>query len=367
MPSDHPDPARAFLDPIRASFSRQVQAMPGYPSIFDSGAQWSLRTAANLLPFAWARDLAAETGNKLRAFSEFQDAKRKSSRENDRQQLFAGDPHTDIWRAEGLGAHLAELQPQASESARLDDWCSRDQIPPSFLLPLHTGGGLSLAKTAVRNQVRTPESIRPDEILSEFHSVVEQRSNPDLRNATFEALGLVLQTLHPELLRPITDDLKKRSPAHHRLVWHGAGRGHYFDPFRLFLPSSLRSQSYLSATDDGTLNRLAGYAWAATMVNLREPATAVAVIASLPLANKKSLAAAAHGVSSASLVWLEMTADPSPLNQLDDALAARGLFRNPSASTTIREAITRRLNAHPSSTKALGALFSFDPDHQALS
>jgi hypothetical protein len=130
----------------------------------------------------------------------------------------------------------------------------------------------------------------------------------------------------------------------------------------MMVPSNLRARSYLATTDEAALNRLAGYSWAATMVNLRSPATAVRILADLPRDSGRSLAALADGVSAAVLVWLAMTDDRASVSRLEDALATRENFPNSSAATAIQEAITRRIKAHPCSSEDLGALFSFQPE-----
>lgn len=333
--------------------------MPGYPSIFDSGAEWSMNAVAQMFPCKWVRELAEENRNKFHAFSEFQNTKRKCSGPEIPSSLFSGNPDRDIWRAEGLGAHLADLSGRPAASVLLREWPARLGVPPSFLLPLHTGGGLALAQAAVLAHRSAIKNQQVGEFLAAFQSTIEQQCNPGLRPAVFEALGLVLQTMHPDLLDPIATHLQEHDPAGHRLLWHGVGRGHYFDPFQMMLPPNLRGRAFLSATNEAALNRLAGFAWAVTMVNMRSPSTAAKVLGNLPLADQRSVAAIADGVSAAGLLWLGMTDNRSALDRLERALRVPDVFSNQSASTKIREAITTRSETHPTS-EDLGALFSFD-------
>jgi hypothetical protein len=360
MPSNPTDSARTIFDPLRASFARQLQAMPGYPSIFDSGAEWSLNAVAQMFPCKWVRELAEENRNKFHAFSEFQNTKHKCSDPELPPDLFAGHPAQNIWRAEGLGAHLAGFDRGASDSVLLGDWPSQIGIPPNFLLPLHSGGGLTLAETTIREHRSSLQRPQMGDSLTKFQSLVDQQSASGLGPAVFEALGLVLHTMYPDLLDPAADHLREHNPSGYRLLWHGVGRGHYFDPFQMMVPTNLRDQSYLSATDDAALNRLAGFAWATTMINMRSPATAAKMLAHLPLTNEKSLAAAADGISAAALVWLTITEDRQTLARFEESLASRDLFRSPSAGSTIRDAIGVRLDDHPANPEILGALFSFD-------
>ena len=360
MPSDSTDSAKALFDPLRASFSRQLQAMPGYPDIFDSSAEWSLNAVAQMFPCKWVRELAEENRNKFHAFSEFQNTKRNCSGSDLPPDLFAGHPSRNIWRAEGLGAHLAELDHGEGNSVLLSDWSAQIGIPSNFLLPLHSGGGLTLAETTIRKHHRSRQRPQTGDFLTEFQSLVDQQSTSGLEPAVFEALGLVLHTMYPDLLNPAADYLREHNPVGYRLLWHGVGRGHYFDPFQMMVPTNLRDRSYLSDTDDAALNRLAGFAWTTTMINMRSPETAAKTLAHLPLAKEKSLAAAANGISAATLVWLPITDDRQSLARFEESLAPRDLFRHPSASSTIQAAIKSLLDEHPASPKVLGDLFSFD-------
>jgi len=360
MPSISTDSAKALLDPLRASFSRQVQAMPGYPGIFDSSAEWSLKAVAQMFPCKWVRELAEENRNKFHAFSEFQNTKRNCTGHDLPPDLFAGHPSRNIWRAEGFGAHLAGLDRSASDSILLSDWSAQIGIPSNFLLPLHSGGGLTLAEATIRKHQRSHQLRHMGDFLTDFQALVDQQSTSGLEPAVFEALGLVLHTMYPDLLNPAADYLREHNAIGYRLLWHGVGRGHYFDPFQMMVPTNLRDRSYLSATDDAALNRLAGFAWATTMINMRSPETAAKMLAYLPLANEKSLAAAANGISAAALVWFTITEDRQSLTRFAQSLASRDLFRNPPASSTIREAIEARLKDSPAKPKVLGDLFSFD-------
>jgi len=360
MPSDARHPVKITLDQLRSVWARELQAAPSVPKFLEEGAQWTLATAASTLPFQWARHLAAETSNKLFAYSEFQRFRRESFKPNAAVGPLSPDPYTSIWRAEGLGARIADTQ--SSTPASLANCCASSNLSPSYQIPIHTGGGLSLAEAVLKEHLRPGKELAIGKMLSELYASIEQKAEPGLQNPVFEALGLILQTMHPELLNPVADYIKTHDLTCFQLLWHGAGRGYYFDPLQVVLPSSIRIRTYLSDTDDAGLNRLSGYAWAITLVNMRSPKAAAAIIADLPLGHKRSLAAAADGVSAAALLWLAMTNDNESLANFKQALTNNKLFTSPSLPAVFADAIAKRTAIHPTSAEELGALFAYDPD-----
>ena len=362
MSSDSRHPVKSTIDQLRSVWARSVQAAPDVPRFFEEGARWGLETAAATLPCQWARHLASETKNKLFAYSEFQSVRRNSINRSS-PQPFGRDPYTSIWRAEGFGAHIAENQ--QTPPLRLADVCSDSAISSSYQVPIHTGGGLALAEAVLKKHHEPAKELAIGEMLSDLHSSIEEQAHPGLHSAVFEALGLVLQTMHPELLAPVADHLKKEDLNRYRLLWHGAGRGFYFDPFQMMLPSSIRTRSYLSDTDDAGLNRLSGYAWAITLVNIRSPKAAVAIISNLPISHERSLSAAIDGVSAAALLWLATTDDSETLARFEKALTADSAFENSSHRDKFGEALAKRTASHPISCVELGAIFAYDPDQDS--
>ena len=360
MPSDARHPMKSTLDQFRSVWARSVQAAPDVPRFFEEGARWTLGTAAATLPCQWARHLATETKNKLFAYSEFQSVRRKSINPDSPQAQLSPDPYTSIWRAEGLGAHIAENQ--QTNPLRLADVCSESGLSSSFQVPIHTGGGLALSEAILKKHLEPGKELAIGEMLSELYSSIEEQAHPSLHSSVFEALGLVLQTMHPEMLTPVADHIKKQDLNCYRLLWHGAGRGYYFDPFQMMLPSSVRNRSYLSDTDDAGLNRLSGYAWAITLVNIRSPKAAVGIISNLPINHERSLSAAIDGVSAAALLWLSMTDGSETLARFEKALTADSVFSNSSHRTKFGDALARRTESHPTSCDELGSIFAYDPD-----
>ena len=132
----------------------------------------------------------------------------------------------------------------------------------------------------------------------------------------------------------------------------------------MMLPSSVRNRSYLCDTDDAGLNRLSGYAWAITLVNIRSPKAAVGIISNLPISHERSLSAAIDGVSAAALLWLSMTDDSETLARFQKAVTAESAFANSSHRAKFRDAIVGRIASHPASCDELGSIFAYDPDEE---
>src|SRR5204863_3056927 len=89
-------------------------------------------------------------------------------------------------------------------------------------------------------------------------------------------LGFVVRSMFGEWLTTMAAWLRSTRPALAPLFWHGVGRAIYFAP-TLALPLADTRRRGLAEASDATsdpiakANTIAGFAWAATLVNLRDP------------------------------------------------------------------------------------------------
>lgn len=265
--------------------------------------------------------LARELANKLAAFEDFCYAHRVLDLEaGTTTELAAAVDRAEelprgrrLWVMEGLGYATAETAWDGGEPPReLFAGGRLDGVPEAGWLPLHTGLGLSLAR---RELPRFDSRRRDAEIASaaeRFAQLCASNARPGYKKAVYEALGLVLCQLDPAALEAVDRQLLERDRESAALLWHGAGRGLYFTASQIW-PGAL-PQAFARARRDAPhalarRNALAGLAWAVTLVSFRQPE----ILASLVERHVHGWtaddeAALAHGISSASLFWLDAAA-----------------------------------------------------------
>jgi hypothetical protein len=210
-----------------------------------------------------------------------------------------------VWAAEGVGRHFAD-------SSRRDGGSPRNLLAGTFtgpvrkyLLPLHTGMGLSFAEAALGSVGHSGGGIVTG--LNQFFELSRANSQEGFAGAACETLGLAARTLHPHLLPDIDGFLEKTDPEMLGYFWHGVGRALYFLPTGFFPGDGLIWQAVQKAQhepphDVGRRNATAGMAWALTLVNLRQPKIIKEFLKKygnrLPLGD-----AFTNGVQSALIVW----------------------------------------------------------------
>jgi hypothetical protein len=177
-----------------------------------------------------------------------------------------------VWAAEGLGYHAAACSSDAAPRNLLLD---RDETLPSWaLIPLHAGMGSALAARALDAVPADRASV--EAAIERFDALCAANAEPGYRDVAFEALGFVVRGMFEDMLPQVDQVVGNMRPDARRLVWHGVGRAVYFAPTSA-LPllatrrRALQDMVIAPRRDSDRANAIAGFAWAATLVNLRDP------------------------------------------------------------------------------------------------
>ncbi|MFT5466231.1 MAG: hypothetical protein ACI8UO_001329 [Verrucomicrobiales bacterium] len=280
----------------------------------------ALNGARRFSPTNDLRHLATETQNRLSAFHYFKNPGLYAPATGDWESQVAKarelGSYTSIWLMEGIAGRLAE-----SAGDRVD-LRALAVVPDSIsesTMTLHTGAGTVSARNAVEAGLRSGGGTGLTLEIERFLEEAEELSHPGYRRCTVEALGLVIRNLYPNLLTPVGSQLANRSLEDYQLFWHGSGRGLYFNPLQMMpgsrfrhwvLENSIGSAPSREAVD----NIIAGFFWALSLVNLRQPEAPANAFANLAEEKWAPFAPAIiNGVSSALLVWKHLTGDEERL------------------------------------------------------
>ena len=185
-------------------------------------------------------------------------------------------PYFRVWTVEGLGHYYTELAlARGGFPSALLDAKNLIAAPSASLVPLHTGMGLSLAQV-VLNAMDRADPAHYSGWLETFWQLCRGNSRAGYAAIPFEALGLVACNLHPQLVASIDQHLLRTNTDLLAYFWHGIGRAIYFAPTN-FLPFRSAPWQGLKRCQEepphvlGRCNAVAGFAWALTLVNIRQP------------------------------------------------------------------------------------------------
>ena len=211
-----------------------------------------------------------------------------------------------VWATEGIGHYYSDWHlARGSLPELLLPGQDRRDLPPSSLIPLYAGLGLSLAESFLR--IVDIEQIDTGIAVDRFIQHCQNNVRKGFAGEVCEALGLATRNLYPHLVNTIDLHLSQIDDALLAYFWHGVGRAIYFvptnfPPFRNAPWKAVEMCLREPAHSLGKCNALAGFAWALTLVNLRKPE----VMATFLKHHWKDVAnsdAFANGVCSAVLVW----------------------------------------------------------------
>jgi hypothetical protein len=142
---------------------------------------------------------------------------------------------------------------------------------------LHAGMGLSIAHQSL---MKLPPNSAPDvvrETVSRIVSLSKQCSRSGYTGAALESIGLVARNFHGlAVMRSVDQAMRQVDPDLIGYIWRGAGRAVYFSAPN-FIPGwrtpwrAMKLTQREPADETGRRNMLAGFAWAATVVNMRHP------------------------------------------------------------------------------------------------
>jgi hypothetical protein len=251
----------------------------------------------------------AEHGNRLHVFRLFQYADHAlahaaSDGVEDRLEAARGlDPFERVWVTEGIG--------YASRRAPADAaW-----LPPESLVPLHAGAGLAIASRWLRHA----GDLDTAAIVAGVAGECRRASVGGFERVAFEALGLAVRTLAPQLVPWFDSALAARPAVDRACFWHGVGRGSYFaisNWQRVDVPAarviaSIRKQAPAAIAER---NAIAGFTWAVTLVNLRSPEVIEGYVSAL--SGVCDGAAQANGLEAALIVWQHAAPDDDSVERL---------------------------------------------------
>ena len=270
----------------------------------------------------------AELQNKIEAFSLFEhvdlEIKMGDRARPSLQELVLSASRHDVYRAvwmmEGIGHYYAESHrdPQLSVTGLLSEETTKG-LPASSFVPLHTGMGISFAEWVLELVCKRPADCTG--LLRSFTQLCRNNSRSGYGGSTFEALGLVARNLYPHLMERIDSALSEDRELL-AYFWHGVGRGIYFapanaPPFRNAPWRGLEMCVCEPTHKLGRSNAVSGFAWALTLVNIRDPQI-MEVFLKYHGNQMAEDDAFADGVRSAMIIWKHATAAACHLNLIQE-------------------------------------------------
>lgn len=241
-----------------------------------------------------------EHGNRLHVFSLFQYADvvlgRTAAADLPEmvERTWACTPYDRVWVIEGVGYLWGDR--------------ATGSLPDSALIPLHSGIGLSAARQVLQERA----SRREVDLAATLVQRCLDAAAPGFECVTVEAIGVAVRNLHPRLSRGFDEVLLGSDGILRACFWHGLGRGAYFATSN-WRPASKSGAFDLEnlrglATDElARSNVLAGFAWAATLVNLHTPGVLARYLRALQ--DEDEAAAFAEGVRSSLTIWRHCAPD----------------------------------------------------------
>lgn len=180
-----------------------------------------------------------------------------------------------LWAVEGLGHDLtlAHLERGTEPTGLLRGPAAR-RLPARSRLMLHAGLGLAFAEHLFAD---ARLGMTRDELRRRAERQVElcrANSRPGDLGAAVESLGLFVALFQAPLTVAVERALREVAPEMVDYYWHGAGRAFYFRP-TAFVPGgswqALDHARRLAPDRAARRNVTAGFAWAVTLVNQRQP------------------------------------------------------------------------------------------------
>ena len=181
-------------------------------------------------------------------------------------------PPSSVWAAEGLGYHVTAASLRSGPPGNLLAGC--DRVLPSWsLIPLHAGMGSALAACVLEEGVAQRAPL--DEAMARFARWCGANAQPGYADIAIEALGFVGRGMYEDTVPQLDRLVRAVRPDMSRLLWHGIGRAAYFAPSAALPLADTRRRSLqdlvtAARQDSDRMNAIAGFAWATTLVNLRD-------------------------------------------------------------------------------------------------
>jgi hypothetical protein len=278
----------------------------------------------NELPVQWE-----EVRNKLEAFSLFEhvDLSLNLAGVTDHSLLnlvhraHLLGPYFSVWATEGVGHYYADSH--VSCDGRVTTIWGKSHIrdlPVTSLVPLHAGIGLALVERLLAD-IHDLNSSEFQKQLAEFVRACRDTFQPEYLEIIYEALGLATRNLYPHLTAKMHLGLVKINEELPEYFWHGVGRALYFVPSS-FLPGNSSPWKVFemcikeSPNEACRRNTVAGFVWALTLVNIRQPH----IMAEFLSHHGKDLQeqeAVANGICSAFIIWTRCCPNDNDLTRMN--------------------------------------------------
>lgn len=213
----------------------------------------------------------------------------------------------NVWAAEGLGYHMTAARPAGRgllQRADLDEWA---------LIPLHAGMGSAIAASVLEPILQGGADFDvARRAIAAFDAACRANAEETHLGVAREALGFAVRAMYAELTTLISAVLEAERPELVPSFWHGAGRAMYFAPTAA-CPMTRAAQhgldeALMSPPPGERANAVAGFAWAATLVNLRHPYVVERFVSSVA-GRPRWTSAACAGIQSALEVWRRCAPD----------------------------------------------------------
>jgi hypothetical protein len=312
-----------------------------------------------------------EFQNKLEAFSLFEhidyalnlDASNSLTLSQLVNRVAALSPSVSVWATEGVGHYFADrCLANRNEAYALMSGPDLLELSQASLVPLNAGLGLALAEWLL-DTTNQPLDRRA---IDAYVELCRNNCSPGYEGIGFEALGLAARSLHPHLVSTIDALLSRYYPDLIDYFWHGIGRALYFSPTQ-FLPLCSRPWQGLDMSlqepphEVGRRNAVAGYVWALTLVNIRNPEI-IAEFLSRRVADLPEPKAFVNGLCSALIIWND--AQPGQ-RRVEDLIEYRvGSLEGRVSrlwTTYVQTPWDRTLRDHSWDQRQLGSLFRYQP------
>ena len=287
-------------------------------------AQCAVGTAAAFCPAGETQIAWQELQNKLQTFNLFAHTDLELDLRNENASVSQAleralrlGPYPSVWAIEGVGHFYAESGDEFGRPINLK--AEANTLPPSTLVALHSGVGLSFAGRCLEAITfqRTGTQVRSR--LERFLVLCDENSHEAYVGAAYEALGLATRNLYPHLMLEIDHHLAEIDEELVTYFWHGVGRGIYFAPTNL-LPNGETSRSLMkqvhqeSPHELARINTLSGLIWALVLVNIRHPKILEAFVRdNLGELNRELFTSA---LCSACVIWRDSSPEDRSLNAL---------------------------------------------------
>ena len=256
-----------------------------------------------------------EARNKLEAFRLFAYVDQALRFGTDRLSLASMVVHAQplpswqrVFALEGIAHYYTSA---ASAPTRL---LADPALPETAMVPMHAGMGTAFASAALSRLGDTPSNASLRGALDGFFELCHANSRSGWHQNSIEPMGLVVRTLYPHLLMPVSREIGKIDTAAQRLFWHGVGRSLYFVPMN-FLPVPGSHKRALNAaieeapTLEDRHNTVAGLLWAVTLVNILHPGVLEGFLRACRAVvghGMRMPSAVTNGIASALMVWRHM-------------------------------------------------------------